>query len=487
MPPQTPTPDSDKPFDPTNLIKTVIAVPLMHDIDQDENALRAVIIDVNIRYRQGRKGAKEWVSDWVGKAVQEYGDANVQQGISQKKSERSQQYVYARLQGKVVRGLVERDQEKSVEDRCIYHVWPDFLIKPLIWKSIPTVKADACQRAFATSGKGILWAVLDSGIARHPHFDKYKNLEDLPSPVKHTDFTVDPPLDVETTDLNDDYGHGTHVAGIIAGELDAAYPPCAITKERDPEGKVSFAKQEMVSVVGVAPQCKLVSYRVITGEAGDPVSNVIAALEHIQEINGYGREIIIHGVNLSLGYDFDAEWFACGQSPICIEVNRLVKQGVSVVIAAGNTGKGFALTINDPGNAQEAITVGATHREMPHTYGVSYFSSKGPTGDGRRKPDLLAPGERILSCGAGPDLDKYKQKAGIAGAQGAYYIERSGTSMAAPHVSGMIAGILSVRNEFIGKPDELKRLLLENSTDLGREPAFQGHGLADMMRTIQAI
>jgi len=124
---------------------------------------------------------------------------------------------------------------------------------------------------------------------------------------------------------------------------------------------------------------------------------------------------------------------------------------------------------------------------MPHTYGVSYFSSKGPTGDGRRKPDLLAPGERILSCGAGPDLDKYKQKAGIAGAQGAYYIERSGTSMAAPHVSGMIAGILSVRNEFIGNPDELKRLLLANSTDLGREPAFQGRGLADMMRTIQAI
>ena len=56
------------------------------------------------------------------------------------------------------------------------------------------------------------------------------------------------------------------------------------------------------------------------------------------------------------------------------------------------------VTINDPGNADLAITVGSTHRDMPHVYGVSYFSSKGPTGDGRLKPDLVAPGEKIISC-----------------------------------------------------------------------------------------
>ena len=77
------------------------------------------------------------------------------------------------------------------------------------------------------------------------------------------------------------------------------------------------------------------------------------------------------------------------------EVNRLVKSGVIVVIAAGNSGygtlktkegesdAGLGLTINDPGNAEYAITVGSTHHDMPHLYGVSYFSSKGPTGDGR--------------------------------------------------------------------------------------------------------
>src|SRR5436309_9291552 len=118
----------------------------------------------------------------------------------------------------------------------------------------------------------------------------------------------------------------------------------------------------------------------------------------------------VHGGNPSVGYEFDAEMFACGQSPLCVEVDRLVRSGVVVVVAAGNTGYGkvaasqrnatvgLSNTINDPGNAALAITVGSTHRDSPHTYGVSFFSSKGPTSDGRIKPDLVAPGERITSC-----------------------------------------------------------------------------------------
>jgi subtilisin family serine protease len=221
------------------------------------------------------------------------------------------------------------------------------------------------------------------------------------------------------------------------------------------------------------------------------VSTVIAAIQWVQQLNGYGRNIVIHGVNMSLGYDFDPEWFACGQSPLCIEVDRLVRSGVAVVVAAGNTGQGFALTINDPGNAEMAVTVGATHRDMPHRYGVSYFSSKGPTADGRAKPDVLAPGERIISCGAGPDVATYQQLSAPIPAdptrKDAYYLERSGTSMAAPHVSGIIAGILSTRGEFIGLPEDIKEYLVKNATDLGRERGFQGGGLVDMMRTIQAM
>jgi subtilisin family serine protease len=179
-----------------------------------------------------------------------------------------------------------------------------------------------------------------------------------------------------------------------------------------------------------------------------------------------------------------------------VEVEQLVRSGVVVVVAAGNTGYGYnetefsgptaaglGVTINDPGNADLAITVGSTHRDMPHVYGVSYFSSKGPTGDGRSKPDLVAPGEKILSAAAGAT-----RKTAAENVDGdPDYVEDSGTSMAAPHVSGVVAGFLSVRREFIGKPDRVKDIFLSTATDLKRDRHFQGHGLVDMMRAIQSV
>ncbi len=217
-----------------------------------------------------------------------------------------------------------------------------------------------------------------------------------------------------------------------------------------------------------------------------------------EEVNGNGKLLRIHGVNLSVGYEFDAKWFACGQSPLCVEVDRLVRSGVVVVVAAGNTGygalpaaarrtnTGLALTINDPGNAELAITVGSTHRDMPHTYGVSYFSSKGPTGDGRLKPDLVAPGERITSCAAGRKLTELYAPEPPPPAAPAY-VDDSGTSMAAPHVSGAIAAFLSIRREFIGRPEKVKRIFMDSATSLGRVEHFQGRGMVDLMRAIQSV
>ena len=70
------------------------------------------------------------------------------------------------------------------------------------------------------------------------------------------------------------------------------------------------------------------------------VTAIMEALDYVNSVNMYGRNLRIHGVNLSVGYEFDAEWFACGQSPLCVEVDRLVRTGVVVVVAAGNTGYG---------------------------------------------------------------------------------------------------------------------------------------------------
>lgn len=227
---------------------------------------------------------------------------------------------------------------------------------------------------------------------------------------------------------------------------------------------------------------------------------MIKALTYVREVNGSSvAGMRIHGVNLSIGYEFDPQWFACGQSPLCAEVDKLVRSGVVVVVAAGNSGYGtlnvkfdaptkfgLGMTINDPGNAERAITVGSTHRDAPHMYGVSYFSSKGPTGDGRCKPDLVAPGERITSCAAGEHLAAVAAP-GTDTTSTAVYVEDSGTSMAAPHVSGAVAALLSVRREFIGQPDQIKTVLVNAATSLGRGADFQGSGLLDVMRALQSI
>jgi subtilisin family serine protease len=352
----------------------------------------------------------------------------------------------------------------------------------------------------------ITWAVIDSGIAaEHPHFKLHRNID--PKSPLHRDFTPD--AQSAASALKDEFGHGTHVAGIIAGEHDSSAADkrelYAIRRVRvrptAQESDVEKVRTPIRRIRGMAPKCQLVSLRVLDDLGYGDVSNVISALSYVLDINNSGRsELKIHGVNISLGYEFDPEWFACGESPICTEVNRVARSGVVVVVAAGNTGygtlssreratsAGLDVTINDPGNAELAITVGSTHRDMPHRYGVSFFSSKGPTGDGRLKPDLVAPGEKILSCAAGSLLRSRAPDANdFSHADGIHYLENSGTSMAAPHVSGIIAGFLSVRREFIGKPERVKEIFCAAATDLKRDRYFQGAGLVDLMRSIQSV
>jgi subtilisin family serine protease len=222
---------------------------------------------------------------------------------------------------------------------------------------------------------------------------------------------------------------------------------------------------------------------------------VLEAIDYVRNVNGDGRDMQIHGVNLSLGCGWPPSEYAAGQSPLCRELDQLVGTGVVAVVSAGNSGAagtitgvssdvyGQLSTITDPGNAATAITVGSVHRYRPHTFGVTFDSSKGPTLDGRLKPDLVAPGERITSAATGKLADGVPPLAG--GPAGvARYIEDSGTSMAAAHVSGVVAAFLSARTEYIGQPLLVKQLLIDTATDLGRHQFFQGAGLVDLMRAL---
>ena len=516
------------------LVRTVIAGPLLEWFKKKRVAYD-VIIDLNLDYltpedatdltpdQLPRLAAREKVFRLVREVIEELPSASKGRRtprLYRSKSELTPQYVFATLTEKQIRELVRRDRARhdpadpgrSDSDRAIHRIWPDFPLEAHINRSVATIKCDAAHISFSALGEGVVWAVLDSGIdGGHVHFREHSNL-DLPL---HRDFTGADP----ESPLTDEFGHGTHVAGIIAGEVPprgrrraGPAPPAAAAaaepaeeiphvlriavRRRDESGEISPQIETIDCIAGMAPKTKLVSLKVLDERGAGNVSNLITALSYIQELNGYGRRLKIHGVNMSVGYNFDPEWFACGHSPLCVEVDRLVRSGVVAVVAAGNTGygrintqalgtttAGIDLTINDPGNAEKAITVGATHRDSPHTYGVSYFSSKGPTGDGRIKPDLVAPGEKIVSCAAGI---KRQQLEGETGG-GCLYREESGTSMAAPHVSGAIAAFLSVRQEFQGRPEEVKQVFLDSATDLGRERYFQGRGLVDLIRAIQSV
>ena len=163
-------------------------------------------------------------------------------------------------------------------------------------------------------------------------------------------------------------------------------------------------------MAGMAPRAKLYGFKVLDDQGTGSDSFIIKALDKIAEINESSSQLVIHGVNLSLGGSFDPSVYGCGHTPLCQELRRLWRQGVLVCLAAGN--EGYAMLRSDPAscrptstsrsaipaNLEEAIAVGSVHKTNPHTYGISYFSSRGPTADGRRKPDLVAPGERIVSA-----------------------------------------------------------------------------------------
>jgi len=395
-----------------------------------------------------------------------------------------------------------------------------------MWRSRATVKADAAVRVFEVSCRDLAWAVIDSGInARHVAFrarkstgtrydDPFEDGKNRTRVLASYDFSVVRDLLSEDTleataarlpaakddavkmllervraGLDVDWElvgrivqiphvtgvyreptqeHGTHVAGILAGDCRQDSQLEAPTEN---------------TPVGLCHDLQLYDLRVLNERGEGDEFNVMAALQFVRHMNARSEAMVVHGVNLSLSIRHDIANFGCGRTPVCEECERLVGGGIVVVTAAGNDGYLQYLTprgpqdsyrsisITDPGNAAGVITVGSTHRFQPHTYGVSYFSSRGPTGDGRAKPDLVAPGEKIEApVGGGMDVKRM-----------------DGTSMAAPHVSGAAALLIARHRELAGQPARVKDVLCTTATDLGRERYFQGAGLVDVLRALQSV
>ncbi len=273
---------------------------------------------------------------------------------------------------------------------------------------------------------------------------------------------------------------GRTAARRLKNRVEAPAQALEAVPDKQPEEAIAPEADDWAD--GMCPDIRLYDFRVLAPALRETEFAIIAALQYIRYINERNSFLTVHGTNLSLSIPHDVRNYACGRTPVCNECERLVASGVVVVAAAGNRGyqnfetreglyEGYAaFSITDPGNAEGVITVGATHRFWPHTYGVSFFSSRGPTGDGRLKPDLVAPGERIR-----------------APLPGQLWGDMDGTSMAAPHVSGAAAMLMARYTELVGQPRRIKQILCSSATDLGRDKTFQGHGMLDVLRALQSV
>ncbi len=450
-----------------------VARSLADVLDVDATARVQVLIELADRTTGAEGGdslqqARQAVLDWI--------HANVLTGLITADAvfleDQLDRYVAVNLTRAEVEMLAGAlSAQYGAQSPAVYRMFCNSRKKALMRDSIHTVQARTAQLGYNACGQHITWAVLDTGIDRHhPHFH---NASFAPEGTIAADWDCTSRGPVKPGSGQDANGHGTHVAGIIAG------------------GLLAVGGQEGNDMLAMAPRARIVSYKVLADNGSGYDAWIIKAIDHIWRQNQEARRLVIQGVNLSLGGPFDPASFGCGDSPLCASLLRLVRQGVVVVLAAGNEGSGdivvdgfnstrsFDLSIGDPANLDEAIAVGSVHPTLPHRYGTSYFSSRGPTADGRLKPDVVGPGERILSCRSSSDPNRSSSTS-----LDDLYVALSGTSMAAPHISGLLAAFLSVRTEFIGYPDRVKQILLDNCTDLKRDRYHQGAGLPNLSRML---
>jgi serine protease AprX len=315
-----------------------------------------------------------------------------------------------KLSKKQIKALAELDTTVQIEPDVEVHT---LLNTATSWFGVQKARTD-----FSVDGNvdvspstytnnDIVIAVIDTGIHRsHKDLDSGKI-------IGWKDYVKG------RTSPYDDNGHGTHVASIAAGE-----------------------GQANPAYTGVAPRAALVGVKVLNSAGSGSLSAVISGVNWVVDNRvTYGIEIM----NLSLG----TSGCSNGQDSLSLAINNAVNQGIVTVVAAGNSGP-KSCTIGSPGAAENAITVGAMSDVGEKGFALASFSSRGPTSDGRTKPDVVAPGVSITAAKRGTTSS---------------YITYSGTSMATPFVAGLAALILDANPTLT--PTQVKALIQSTALDWG--------------------
>ena len=312
---------------------------------------------------------------------------------------------------------------------------PPAVVRLLLNESLPLLHVPPVW-LLGLTGSGVRVAIVDTGIdAAHP---------DIATRVMAT-------ADLTGRGTGDDVGHGTHVAGIIGG-AGAVYR-------------------------GVAPGAGLVIAKALSAGGGTE-DTVLAAMSWASRQN-------VQVMNLSLGGP------GSPTSPLAREVDALAAEGILVCVAAGNAGPA-AGTITSPGDARGALTVGATDK----TGALAFYSSRGPVLGARyRKPDLLAIGGGVAGAAGCTYVT------GVASARATVlasdpcvvpprYVRMSGTSMAAPHVSGICALLVEAAGpgDPVGRARRIRRALIGSARVVpGTTKDQSGAGLVDAARALALL
>jgi serine protease AprX len=291
-----------------------------------------------------------------------------------------------------------------------------------------------------SNGSGVGVAVIDTGVVP------------VPDLARHVSYRVD--FTPEHDGL-DRYGHGTHMSGIIVGD-----------------GTSSNGQY-----TGVAPGAHLISVKVAGYDGATDVSVIIAAL---QWVIVHRAQFNIRVLNLSFGTDSTQPYAI---DPLDFAVEQAWRSGITVVVAAGNRGSDPG-TIDKPADDPYVITVGAADTKQTTTTAddtVAAFSAQGPTPDGFKKPDIVAPGISIVSArDPNSTVDQLHPVARV----GDFYFKGTGTSQSAAMVSGIVALMLQV-NPLLS-PNQVKGILLKTAAKLPNQPG-SGAGEVNAGAAVNAV